>query len=93
MRPWLGVCKGYWPDGSEKPFSVLAFAVSTPPNEPIIIGICSASPSVKNPTTCVPGSNPVPLSPIPDIAAELTGCMVTAHGKSSVGKTALSSVW
>ena len=60
-----------------------------PPTVPIITGCC-CSWSANRIITVVPGTGPVGVQPIPFIAAEITGCIGVAHGRSIVGSKLLS---
>ena len=51
-----------------------------------------SSPSRKKPITQVPCTGPIGEEPKPEIAAEVIGCMGTAHGRLAVGKSSLLSV-
>jgi hypothetical protein len=51
-----------------------------------------SSPSRKNPITQVPSTGPSGEEPIPEIAAEVIGCIGVAHGSSLVGNMILLSV-
>ena len=59
---------------------------------PKIAGCCISSPSRKNPITHVPSTGPKGEEPIPEIAAEVIGCIGVAQGRSLVGKIILLSV-
>ena len=83
---------GYFPDGSENPVSLLLLFLGFAGKVPRITGICPSSPSLKKPRTVAPCINAV-VSPMPEIPAEVVGITGTAHGKSTVGSSFLSSVW